>query len=546
MVRGGIGVYYENSVFNNVLFDRPFKLAEGRFNATATLCSGYGVYSFTLPGTNTVVDSYNGKSIEDICNNETIDQSGPAFAALQQLYQQATTHAPTAANGDFVGNTLSIPTAVGYAGYAPNFKTAYATQINIGLQREFWRGSVLSVDYLHSVTNHIMQAIDTNHIGDARYFDKNAAAAAIQATLSTNGWANIDDAINNGATIADFASNGLDSSIQENSGYPQPGFFAFSGINPLVGQGWFQFPSGRNGYDALQVNYRQQAQHPLPGVANSNFEASWSFSRQVNTIYGVVGGSDSFFTPAAWDYNQPTRFIGPGDLDRTHIFSFGGSALLKFGMRVGLIGHFYTSPASNLVMDTTTTGSSGQIFQSDYTGDGSIGDPFPGTNPGAMMRQVNNHNISNLINRYNTQEANTLTPAGQTVVHSGLITAQQMQRLGGVMQPVGLVTGQGQTLRNYPFRTLAANFAYPIKLRWLGEGTTLEPGVAMYNFANFGNYSLNNYDPELLNNPGDSDFNYPNAPMPYAAKDANRITRGAGTFDSGDARSTEFSLKLTF
>jgi hypothetical protein len=546
VVRGGIGVYYENSVFNNVLFDRPFKLAEGRFNATATLCSGYGVYSFTLPGTNTVVDSYNGKSIKDICNNETIDQSGPAFAALQQQYQQATEHSPTSANGDFVGNTLSIPTAVGYAGYAPDFKTAYATQINIGFQREFWRGSVLSVDYLHSVTNHIMQAIDTNHIGDARYFDKNAGAAAIQATLSANGWANIDDAINNGATIADFASNGLDSSIQENSGYPQPGFFAFSGINPQVGQGWFQFPSGRNGYDALQVNYRQQAQHPLPGVANSNFEASWSFSRQVNTIYGVVGGSDSFFTPAAWDYNQPTRFIGPGDLDRTHIFSFGGSALLKFGMRVGLIGHFYTSPASNLVMDTTTTGSSGQIFQSDYTGDGSIGDPFPGTNPGAMMRQVNNHNISNLITRYNTQMANTLTPAGQTVVHSGLITAQQMQKLGGVMQPVGLVTGQGQTLRNYPFRTLAANFSYPIKLKWLGEGTTLEPAVAMYNFANFGNYSLNNYDPELLNNPGDSDFNYPNAPMPYAAKDANRITRGAGTFDSGDARSTEFSLKLTF
>ena len=180
--------------------------------------------------------------IEDICNNETIDQSGPAFAALQQQYQQATTHAPTAANGDFVGNTLAIPTAVGYAGYAPNFKTAYATQINIGLQREFWRGSVLSVDYLHSVTNHIMQAIDTNHIGDARYFDKNAAAAAIQATLSTNGWANIDDAIDNGATIADFASNGLDSSIQENSGYPQPGFFAFSGINPLVRPGVVPVP----------------------------------------------------------------------------------------------------------------------------------------------------------------------------------------------------------------------------------------------------------------------------------------------------------------
>src|SRR6185437_9270937 len=215
-------------------FDRPFKLAQGRFNATKNLCKGYGVYSFTLPGTTTVVDSYNGVSIQDLCNKETIDQSGPAFAALQQQYQQATDKSPTSANGDYVGNTLAIPTAAGYAAYAPNFKTAYATQMNIGIQQELWHGSVLSVDYLHSVTNHIQQAIDTNHIGDARYFDKTAAAAAIQTTLSTGKWASIDEAINNGATIADFAGNGLDSSIQENSGYPSPGAFAFPGINPLV------------------------------------------------------------------------------------------------------------------------------------------------------------------------------------------------------------------------------------------------------------------------------------------------------------------------
>ena len=35
------------------------------------------------------------------------------------------------------------------------------------------------------------------------------------------------------------------------------------------------------------------------------------------------------------------------------------------------------------------------------------------------------------------------------------------------------------------FHILDANFTYPIRLKWLGEGTTLEPGVAMYNFANF-------------------------------------------------------------
>jgi carboxypeptidase family protein len=546
VIRGGIGVYYENSVFNNVLFDRPFKLAQGRFYATKSLCAGGGSYSFTLPGTTTVVDSYNGVSLQDICNNETINVSGPAFAALQQQYQAATLKSPTSANGDYVGNTLSIPTAAGYAGYAPDFKTAYATQMNLGLQQELWHGSVLSVDFLHSVTNHIQQAIDTNHIGDARYFDKAAAAAAIQTTLSAGGYANIDQAIAGGATISDFAGNGLDSGAQYNNGYPAPGTLAFPGINPLVGQGWFQFPGGRAGYDALQFNLRQQARHPLPGIADSNFVVSYSLSREVSTTGGASGstGSDSFFTPSAWDYNQPTRFIGPGQLDHTHIVSFGGSALLKYGPRIGLIGHFASSPASDLRGDIITNGTAGQIFQTDYTGDGSIEDAFPGTNPGAMMRQYNNKNLSKLINNYNSSSAGHLTPAGQTVVNSGLITSAQMIALGGAMQHVGIASGP--TLRNFPFRTMDANFTYPIKLKWLGEATTLEPGVAMYNFANFGNYTLNNYTADVLNNPGATDTNYPNGPFDYSTKDQNRVTRGSGTFDAGDARSTEFQLKLTF
>ncbi len=545
VIRGGIGVYYENSVFNNVLFDRPFKLAQGRFYATKSLCSGAGIYSFTLPGTTTVVDSYNGTSIRDLCNNETIAQSGPAFAALQAQYQAATTASGgVSVNGDYVGNTLAIPTAAGYAAYAPDFKTAYATQMNFGVQRELWHGSILSVDYIHSVTNHIEQAVDTNRVGDARYLDPAAAAAAINTTITSNGYSTLNQAILGGLRIQDFAGNGLDSGTQLNGGYPAPGTIAFGGINPKVGQGWFQFPGGRAGYDALQFNFRQQARHPMPGVLSSNFEASYSFSRQVSTTTGSNGaGSDSFFTPNSWDYNQPTRFIGPGELDRTHILSFGGSAELKYGPRIGLIGHFYSAPATNLVLDTTTNGAAGQIFQSDYTGDGSIGDPVPGTNPGAFMRQYNNKTLTTLINRYNATRAGTLTPAGQALVNTGLVTAAQMIAMGAVMQPIAVPTGP--TLRNYPFRTLDASFTYPIHLHFISESAILEPGVAMYNVANFANFSLNNYDAELLV-AGASDANYPNGVYDSSVRNANRIVRGSGTFDQGDARSTEFQLKFTF
>jgi hypothetical protein len=549
VIRAGIGVYYENFVFNNVLFDRPPKLSQGRFFAEKQLCSRYGNYSYTLPD-GTLVDNYNGTSIRNLCNSETIAQSGPAFAALQAQYQAATQGTGgLVQNGDFVGRTLAIPSAAGYDAYAPDFKTPYSTQMNLGIQQELWHGSVLSVDYLHSVTNHIAQAVDANRVGDARYFDPAAAQAAINATLVSLGVSSIDAAIAKGATIADFAGNGLDSGTQLNGGYPSPGNIAFGGRNPLVGSGTFQFPSGRAGYDALQFNFRQQATHPAPGILESNFEASYSFSRQVSTTAGAAttgatAGSDSFFTPSAWDYNQPTRFIGPGDLDRTHIFSFGGSALLKYGPRVGLIGHIYSSPAGNITLDQTTNGAAGQIFQTDWTGDGRIGDVVPGTNPGAFMRQYTNKNLSRLINTYNSQSAGKLTPAGQVVVGSGLITAAQMQALGGVMQPIAQPSGA--SIRNYPFRTLDVNFSYPIKLRFISEAATLEPAVAMYNVANFGNYSTSNIDSELLIAPTSSDTNYLNGPYNFGVKDQNRITRGAGTFDQGDARSTEFQLKLTF
>jgi hypothetical protein len=407
---------------------------------------------------------------------------------------------------------------------------------------------VLTVDYLHSVTNHIAQAVDANRVGDARYFDPAAAAAAINATVTAFHATSVDQAIANGARISDFAGNGLDSGTQFNSGYPSPGNIAFGGRNPLVGEGQFQYPTGRAGYDALQFNFRQQASHPFPGIMQSNFEASYSFSRQNSTAKGAAGtsngGSDTFFTPSAWDYNNPTQFIGPGDLDRRHILSFGGSALLKYGPRVGLIGHIYSSQAGNITMDTTTNGAAGQIFQTDWTGDGTIGDVVPGTDPGAFMRQYSNKNLSQLINKYNSQFAGRLTPAGQTVVNSGVLTAAQMQAMGAVMQPIAQPTGP--TIRNYPFRTLDANFSYPIKLRFISESAVLEPGVAMYNFANFGNFKTTNTDSELLVAVDPTTTNYINGPYDPGIKDQNRITRGAGTFDQGDARSTEFQLKFVF
>jgi hypothetical protein len=49
VIRAGAGIYFENSIFNNNLFNRPPHLAQGLFFGTAVPCAG-GPTGFTLPG----------------------------------------------------------------------------------------------------------------------------------------------------------------------------------------------------------------------------------------------------------------------------------------------------------------------------------------------------------------------------------------------------------------------------------------------------------------------------------------------------------------
>jgi len=50
VIRAGVGLYYENSIFNNNLFNRPGRLAQGLFLNTAVPCLGGATNGFTLPG----------------------------------------------------------------------------------------------------------------------------------------------------------------------------------------------------------------------------------------------------------------------------------------------------------------------------------------------------------------------------------------------------------------------------------------------------------------------------------------------------------------
>src|SRR5206468_3576223 len=132
---------------------------------------------------------------------------------------------------------------------APSYRSPYSMQFNIGVSRELRAGTVLTVDYLRNVALHGLVGVDTNHVGDARFLDGAAALNAISTTNSGFGCgagtasASIDCAIGKGATIFDYAANGLDSGNAFNGGglsayvlgrTPDTGA-AFAGANPNVG-----------------------------------------------------------------------------------------------------------------------------------------------------------------------------------------------------------------------------------------------------------------------------------------------------------------------
>lgn len=545
VIRGGLGIFYENSIFNNTLWDRPGKLKTGLFNSELTLCGGFGTTA-NIPGVGQIT-SFDGTPISTLCS-EPVSQSAPEWIKLQKYYQAQTKAAGAASNPGYIPYNLTDN--FGDIIYAPAYQSPRSVQINIGVQRQLWNGGVISADYLRSVVTHIAQNFDVNHIGAARYFNKNAAQNAIAATEAEFGTNSIDGAIAAGATIADFAGNGLDSGNTYLSGYPAAAFgltadsgAAFPGMNPAWGNMQVFYPIGRSVYNGLQLNYRQQIRNQIPGFDRGNLEVSYAFSRFVSTA-----GADQFFSPGIHDQDCPTCYIGPSGLDRTHQLSFGGFFNMKGGLVLGLIGHVYSSLPSDLTLETDPGGAAGEIFRTDVTGDGTTGDLIPGTMPGAFMREVKANSINRLISHYNSVSANRLTPAGQALVDNGLFTSNQMQELGGVTPSIE--AAPVNQVNNGWLRTFDTSLSYPIHVPWMREGTTLEPGFSAFNVFNFSTFGDVGGTLESTASLGQSaagtDPTAANTTGGGPARESLRVADGSGTYQQGAPRTLEFSLKFNF
>jgi len=546
VLRGGIGIFYENTIWNNVLFDRPARLAQGTFLAFTPACSNGAAQS--LPFTTSI-------NVAAICG-QPIGQVQSQIASLEAEYHAfSLATAGPQPNPSYIGTSLSDtgPNGSSTNLFAPNFVTPRSLQMNAGIQHEFRKGMVFTADYLRNISTHTLLAVDTNHVGDARFLNVKNAQAAIASTLAACGVNSIDAAIascpglhptGGGATISDFAANKLDSGYAFGGG-PCP-TCAFPGINDQLGGNQMLFPIGRSVYNGLQMSLKQDVRNPFKGVHYLNLQVSYALSKY------VAMAQDSDFINSAWDAADPTKYIGPNGLDRTHQLSFGSIVELPAHFQASLIGHFYSPLPQNLTL--APTGAPGGIFVTDVLGDGTgdgnptngsnggFGSLLPGTNLGSFGRGVTPGNINTVIGNYNSNFAGNPTPAGQALINAKLFTPAQLVSLGAVMPQVSPApaneVGDGW-LRDFD---LSFGWSYKVK-----ERVELRPGVSFFNLMNFANFDPpKNTLSGVLSLANQAAVAGTANGTPGAQPDSLRVGLGSGVFGLGSPRVVEFSLKLSF
>ena len=258
---------------------------------------------------------------------------------------------------------------------------------------------------------------------------------------------------------------------------------AFPGINQSLGQNYMLRPIGYSVYNGLDVSLKQQVKNPMPGVKGLNLQASYSLSRLNSMV------TDQDFGGALTDWDNYNHYIGPNALDRTNQFSFGGVFNIVKGFQLSLIVHADSSLPQTLTVSpgAQREATNSQIFQTDFTGDGTTGDVLPGTNTGPFGRSINPSNINHYIDAYNTKYAGQLTPAGQALVSAGLFTTGELQQLGAVAPQVADAPAGEVGMGGLFYADLGLTYIAKIH-----ESITLQPSLTFYNVTNSQNYDQGN------------------------------------------------------
>jgi hypothetical protein len=179
----------------------------------------------------------------------------------------------------------------------------------------------------------------------------------------------------------------------------------------------------------------------------------------------------------------------------------------------------------------------GEIFRTDFTGDGTVQDILPGTKMGSLNRGISFSDLSSVIQNYNQTVANQPTPAGQVLIANNLFTLSQLQALGAVAPTIPLPP-QGQV-------GVGSLRAFDLKLSWIHRFTeriAIEPNIAFYNLFNFANFDL---PPNLISGLLTGSAGSVNGTTP-ADRITNRVGVGTGVFALGAPRAIEFGMRISF
>jgi hypothetical protein len=576
-IRGGIGLFWENAIWNNVLFDGPFREATGAFAQFPGPCAAAGSPAVLQTSTGPITPG------ASVCGTSSgfplIGNAVPAVVALSHQYQAASPFDVQQPNPSYAGQYLTDCAggtncffAPGTNMFDPNYRSPRSVVMNIGIQRELRPGMVLSVDFIRNVQTHFLLGVDQNHAGDTRFFNAAGANAAIASVIANcgggvttvagtyqgncatdpaNGTTDGGTYMPRPANMGDYAGLGLGSSsdMGGNSclaavGHP----CAFGGINPIAPPLTFLSPVGRSVYDGLQTKWVENVKGPFRGAKALNFQVSYSLSKFDNSGGGVGPGStvtaaaaDQDFIVPALDNANVNRYFGPSTLDRTHQLSFGGYVDLRGGFQVGVMSHFYSPLSITATVPNTGLGA-GEIFRTDFTGSGVTQDPLPGTHVGSFDRGITASNINSAIANYNTQVlAGTPTPAGNVLIQNGLMTQADLVALGGTYSggvPLALAPSDQV---NYPWLK-----AFDATIAWghsfFDGKLSIKPSVGFYNLPNFANFDLPTSMMSGLLTGSTGSINGTN----YAGQLVNRVGVGTGVYTLGSPRETEFSLKIIF
>lgn len=589
VVRASGGMFYDNFLLQNAYQDRINRLSNGQYNRSLTLCPTGSV----LFPDGSLKNSVDGVDIATgICGQPI----GAVSNLIQDLQSQFSAAQSAVTGGP---NVYSLANSIANFGgmLAPGYKTPRVVHMDFGIQHQIGERGMFSIDYVREIGTQFPLGIDTNHVGDAGFLtdgsnlDRSlntykAELDAINATLAakpasagcapalfagSSSKAAVDCYLANvpGATITDFARHGLDSSNAYCGPFPcsvlqtptnlRQQQAAFGGINPAVGSNIMYFPGGRSVYQGLHLAYKTSIANPTRRVGRLDLGIAYAWSRYRTNIAEPNGsGGDYSVMNVAEDYNRPHRgHFGASGLDRTHQLTFTPTADLPHGLRLSMIAHLASPlPLSTFIPQQDGGGVAGEIFRSDITGDGTVGDLLPG-----FIGSTGKYSTSKLtqsIAFYNRNFAGKLTPAGSALTNADLFRGDQLVSLGAYSPFICSVPSLSQPCQALPGHYAQATWLKTIDLRlsWpfrIGERVRLEPNVSVFNAFNFANFGgagnqlsgvLNGAPGTSLNNASSAGFC--GSSTTFCTSRQDRVLAGSGTYANGAPRQMEFGIRITF